>query len=88
MERRVVDMEYPTSTDLAATIKAAMKSKKLSQRELAEVTCIPQSTLHRRLNGSAPTWDELTAIAEAVGRTASSLIAETEVRVAASSEAA
>lgn len=74
---------YPASIDLAETIKVALSAAKVSQRELADLAGIPHSTLHRRLNGSPLEWDELTAIAGVLGRTASSLVAETEARVEA-----
>lgn len=81
----MIDMEhiYPTAVDLAETIKVAMRAAHISQRELAEQSGVALTTLGRRLNGSPIEYDELTAVAKALGRSASSLIAETEARVRA-----
>ena len=86
MERIVIDMEHlnPTAADMADTIKSAAKAAGLSQRDLANKAGIPTTTLNRKLNSGAPLhWNELRAIADAIGRTVSSLAAETEVRLAA-----
>lgn len=82
-----MDHSYPTSADLADTIKAAAKAAHISQRELAELTRIPLTTLNRKLNSAPLDWHELTSIARVLGRSASGLIAETEVRVAAAEHA-
>lgn len=79
---------YPTAADLAETIRRALTAAKLSQRELAEAAGIAPSTLNRRIAGDSFTWDELRAVSRVLGRSASSVIAETEVRAEASQVAA
>lgn len=87
----MIDMEHinPTAADLAVTVKSAAKAAGISQRELAERAGIPHTTLNRKLNNGAPLhWDELRAISSVIGRSVSSLAAETEVRVTAEHGAA
>ena len=78
----------PTSEEVAATLKDAMKAAGVSQRDMAERTGIPLTTLNRHLNNGGIEWDEIRSIASVLGTSASSLITETTFRVAASSRTA
>ena len=76
-------IKYPTGVELGETIKRAMRAAKVSQNELALQTGISKNTMSRRLNGGGLQYAELVVIADALGRTVSSLVAETEARVQA-----
>lgn len=79
--RNVSHMEptWPTSTEVSETVKSAIKAAGLSQREVAERSGIPTTTLNRRLNTGSPfIYEELVAVARVIGRTVSDLIAEAE----------
>lgn len=90
MERIVIDMEHinPSAAQVAATLKDAISAANLSQRDVAERSGIPLTTLNRHLNGHGLTWDEIRSISTVVGRSASSMIADTAIRVAADRGAA
>lgn len=90
MERNVIDMEHtnPPAALVAETLKEAIGAAGLSQREVAESTCIPLTTLNRHLNNGDLAWEEIRAIANVVGRSASSLIADATILHAARSAAA
>jgi transcriptional regulator with XRE-family HTH domain len=79
---------WPTSAEVADTIKSAITAAGLSQREVADLTGIPPTTLNRRLtaNGSALTYGEMVAIGRVIGRPVSDLITEAE-RASASAAA-
>lgn len=81
----MIDMEHinPTSAEVAATLKDAMRAAGVSQREMADRTGIPLTTLNRHLNNDGIEWDEIRAIASVLGTSASSIITDTTVRVAA-----
>lgn len=81
----MIDMEHinPTSAEVAETIKEAMRAARVSQRDMADRTGIPLSTLNRHLNNSGIEWDEIRAIASVLGTSASSLITEASFKVAA-----
>ena len=78
----------PTSAEVAATLKDAMKAARVSQREMADRTGIPLTTLNRHLNNDGIEWDEIRAITTALGTSASSIITDTALRVAATRRAA
>lgn len=86
----MIDMEHinPTSTEVAATLKQAIKDAGTSQRDIADAAGIPLTTLNRHLNNGGIEWDEIRAIADAVGKSAHALITETALRVAAERGAA
>lgn len=76
-------INYPTGLELGETIKLSMRTAGLSQNELALRTGISRNTMSRRLNGGGLQYSEMLSIATALGRTVSSLVAETEARVEA-----
>lgn len=84
VERIVIDMEHinPTSAEVAETLKDAMKAAHMSQREMADRTGIPLTTLNRHLNNDGIEWDEIRAIATTLGVSATSIITDTALRVA------
>lgn len=74
-------MEITSRPPLAAVIAAAADEKGVSISELSSATGIPHVTLRRRLTtGRGLRFDELEAIAAALGTTVSSLIREAELR--------
>ena len=67
------------STEILAEIRAEMGRKKVGVGELSRRTGIPQTRLHRRFHRNVPlSTDELTAIAVALGTTASEILARAE----------
>lgn len=73
----------PTAQQVAETLKEAIRAAGLTQREVAERSNIPLTTLNRHLRDGHLTWDEIRAISRLVGRSASSMINDTALRVAA-----
>lgn len=73
---------YPGNTTIGRVVDRAIKATGLSQSQVAIKVGISPNTLNRRINGQPFRWDELRGVAEVVGRTASSLIAEAEIEEA------
>ena len=57
----MIDMEHtnPPAALVAETLKEAIGAAGLSQREVAESTCIPLTTLNRHLNNGDLAWEEI-----------------------------
>lgn len=70
---------YPSSHDLGVVVASAIKASGKSHREVALRAGLSTTTLGRRLGGSPFRWQELSAVAQAIGRSPSSLIADAEV---------
>ena len=85
LERKVVYMEpiNPTSQQVAASLKAAIETAGLSQREVATRSNIPLTTLTRHLNAGGLEWDEIRAIAKILRISAASLITDATLQAAA-----
>lgn len=74
---KLIHMATITPTKaLAQVIDAERDRQNISTRRLAELSRMPNSTLHRSISGDWPRplrWDELVAIADALSTTASAL---------------
>ena len=81
----MIYMEHinPTSQQVADTIKAAIKTAGLSQREVATQSNIPLTTLNRHLNAGGLELDEIRAIAKILRISAASLITDATLQAAA-----
>lgn len=84
LERTVFDMEqqWPSSEELAETVKAALKAAGLSQRDAAEQSGVALTTLNRRLGGDPFTYKELVALAKVLRVRVSALMSAAESRQA------
>lgn len=79
---------WPTSIEVAETVKRAIANAGKSQREVAEMSGVPLTTLNRRLNTGSPfVYEELVSVARVIGCRVSDLISEAE-RLASTSSAA
>lgn len=69
---------------MGTVVAARIDAAGLSRREVASRTCIPLTTLTRRLSGASPfNVAELATLASVLGTTVSSLAEEAESVVAA-----
>ena len=75
-----MDTAQTFSRQVAVEIRAAMASRGLSQRDVAEATLIPLVTLNRRLlgDGKAFTVSEIASIAELLGVSVTELMLRAE----------
>lgn len=62
---------------LAEKLKKFRQNKNLTQKELAELSMVPQSTICYIENGKSPRTDTLQKIAKALGVTVADLLDET-----------
>lgn len=69
---------YPSATDVAAAICRVMDASGTSVDDLSETSGVPAVALAACLAGGSFGWEELVAVARALGRSASSLITEAE----------
>ena len=77
-----MEQESPSAADIAETFRLAMEATGTSLGDLSELSGVPLTALTATLAGESLGWEELVAISMALGRTASSVIAETEQRKA------
>ena len=67
-----------TAARLAAVIADALKESRISDRQAAEDTAIPRTTLTRKLRNGDFTVREIEALADLLGTTATALVALAE----------